>query len=167
MDGAGRTTLVTHMRPPTVVGHHRTPLRLSRRRRHFIYGVGWLLWGTGALWLVFHYFFMGRGEFGDAPHPSEPWWLRLHAVAAFLALWSFGLVWGVHIVAGWQTRRQRVSGGILFGTLSWLTLTGYLLYYLTDDRWRSVSALAHWVVGLAIPLVLAVHVILGRRRAKA
>ena len=157
---------MAHTRAPTVVGHHRAPLRLSRRRRHTVYAIGWSLWCTGALWLVFHYFFMGHGEFGDTPHPAETWWLRLHGLAAFLALWSFGLVWGVHIVAGWHTRRQRVSGGIVVGVLAWLTLTGYLLYYLTDDSWRGVSAIAHWIVGLAMPLLLMVHIVLGRRRGK-
>jgi len=52
------------------------------------------------------------------------------------------------------------------GLLLWLIITGYLLYYLTDDRWRSVGAIAHWAMGLAMPVLLAVHIVLGRRRAK-
>ena len=149
-----------------VIGHHRTPLRLSRRRRYLVYAIGWTLWLSGALWLVSHYFLMSKGPFGDTPNPMEPWWLRLHGAMAFGALWSFGLTWGVHIVAGWKTGRQRVTGGVAVGVLTWLIITGYLLYYLTDDGWRNVSVLAHWTVGLALPVLLAVHVVLGRRRAK-
>ncbi|WP_090451116.1 hypothetical protein [Dyella sp. OK004] len=154
-----------HPHHPTVVGH-RTPLRLSRRRRYLVYGIGWTLWASGALWLLFHYALMQKGEFGDTPHPLEPWWLRLHAAMAFAALWSFGLVWGVHIVAGWRTRRQRLSGGLSVGLLLWLVISGYLLYYLGDEQWRGITSVAHWLTGLSLPLLLACHIIFGRRRTK-
>jgi hypothetical protein len=156
--------MTKHLPPHSVIGQHRTPLRLSRQRRYVVYVVGWGLWLSGVLWLLFHYFLMSKGDFGDTPHPLEPWWLRIHAALAFAALWSFGLVWGVHIVAGWHTRRQRVSGSAAVTVLGWLILTGYLLYYLTDDRWRNVSGIAHWSMGLAMPLLFAAHVVLGRRR---
>ncbi|WP_266170064.1 hypothetical protein [Dyella subtropica] len=157
--------MTAHSHPHNVVGH-RTPLRLSRRRRHMVYAIGWTLWLSGVLWLLFHYALMRKGEFGDTPHPLEPWWLRLHAAMAFATLWSFGLVWGVHIVAGWRTRRQRLSGGFSVALLVWLSATGYLLYYLTDDHWRGISAVAHWATGLAMPVLLAIHIMLGRRRSK-
>jgi hypothetical protein len=85
---------------------------------------------------------------------------------AFATLWSFGLVWGVHIVAGWRTRQQRLSGAIAVTFLVWLSDTGYLLYYLTDDHWRGISAIAHWTAGLALPVLLAAHIFLARRRAR-
>ncbi|TCV94730.1 hypothetical protein EC912_103215 [Luteibacter rhizovicinus] len=130
-----------------------------------VYAIGWTLWLSGVLWLVFHYALMRKGPFGDEPQPLETWWLRLHAAMAFASLWGFGLVWGVHIVAGWRTQRQRISGGLAVGLLVWLSLTGYLLYYLTDDRWRDISAVTHWATGLALPVLLAIHIVLGRRRS--
>lgn len=158
--------MTKHLPSRSIIGQHRTPLRLSRQRRYFVYTVGWTLWLTGALWLLFHYAFPSKGEFGNTPNPLEPWWLRLHAVFAFAALWSFGLVWGVHIVAGWHTGRQRVSGSIAVATLGCLILTGYLLYYLTNDHWRDISGVVHWAIGLTMPLLFAAHIVLGRRRAR-
>ena len=154
------------MRPPThrIVGHHPTPLRLSRRRRYTVHAVGIGLWLSGALWLLFHYFLQRKGEFGPTENPLEPWWLRLHAMMAFAALWTFGMVWGAHVVAGWRTRRHRVSGGMTVGLLGWLIGTGYLLYYLVDDQWRLAAAWAHWIVGLALPLLFLVHMTRGRQR---
>jgi len=146
---------------------YRAALRLSRRRRWTVYAVGLLLWASGALWLLLHYFLMGKGEFGDVPHPFEPWSLRVHAAMAFAAMWTFGLVWGVHIVAGWRTRRQRASGGLAVAVLVWLIGTGYLLYYLGDEQWRSGALIAHWLVGLALPVLLGIHIVLGRRRRHA
>ena len=165
MDHAGDAIVKPHPHHHAVIGH-RAPLRLSRQRRYLVYAVGWLLWLSGALWLLFHYALMQKGEFGDTPHPLEPWWLRLHAAMAFGTLWTFGLVWGAHVVAGWRTGRLRWSGGTAVGMLSWLALSGYLLYYLGDERWRSVTSVAHWAAGLALPAMLALHIVLGRRRAR-
>lgn len=151
--------------PHRVVGHHATPLRLSRRRRYFVYAVGSGLWLSGALWLVSHYFLPSKGEFGPAPNPLEPWWLRLHAMMAFAAIWTSGLVWGVHVVAGWRTGRHRVSGAVTLGVLGWLIASGYLLYYLIDDQWRLIATWAHWLVGLGLPLLFLVHRTRGRQRA--
>jgi hypothetical protein len=152
--------------PHYVMPHHRAPLRLSRNRRYGVYAIGGTLWLSGAAWLVLHYLLMRAGPFGDEPHPLEPWALRLHAAMAFASIWTFGLVWGAHIVLGWRTRRHRVSGGLAVALLGGLIATGYLLYYLGDDQWRSVNAIAHWAAGLALPLLLAVHIVRGRRRAR-
>lgn len=150
----------------SVVGHHPAPLRLSRRRRYTVYGVGSALWLSGALWLLFHYFLQSKGEFGAAENPLEPWWLRLHGIMAFASMWTFGLVWGVHIVAGWRTHRHRVSGGITVAILGWLVASGYLLYYLVDDQWRNVAAWSHWTIGLALPIAFVLHMTRGRQRAR-
>ena len=63
----------------------REGIRLSRRHQRLLYGICGVLWATGALWLIFHYFLQVSGEFGETPHPLEPWWMRLHGLAAMLA----------------------------------------------------------------------------------
>ena len=93
--------------------------------------------------------------------------LVLLGVLAFAALWLFGLLWGVHIVPGWSRGRLRKSGGWMVGSLIFLTASGYLLYYLTDDQSRSVASLLHWSAGLALPALFAVHRVARRRRGSA
>lgn len=137
--------------------HYRPPGLLSRRRVRVIYAVGLGVWLTGAAWLVLHYFLQRATPFGTAPHPLEAWMLALHGGFAFLTLWCFGLVWGVHVGARWPGGRRRWSGGALVGLLGWFALSGYLLYYLGDEDWRAATSLAHWVVGLGAPASLLVH----------
>lgn len=143
--------------------HPRGPLRLSSRRRRFCYGVGLGLWLSGVGWLLFHYGFQLQGPFGPQPHPLEVWWLRLHGAFAFAAVWTFGMTWSAHIAGGWQSGRQRWSGGAGVGVLSAQMLSGYLIYYLVDDAWHDYAALAHWMMGLALPAVIAIHIVQGRR----
>ena len=132
-------------------------LRLPRARRLGLYVVGLGLWLSGASWLFFHYGQSHPGEFGLGAHPMEPWCLRLHGAFAFAAIWIFGLLWGAHIAPGWAGVRHRRSGGWLVGSLIWLTVSGFLLYYLTGDQARSATSLLHWSVGLAVPVLFAAH----------
>lgn len=135
----------------------RHPLRLNRKRRLTLYGVGLGLWLTGALWVVFHHFMARETAFGPAPHPLEHWFLSLHGLFAFAALAMFGFLWGTHIVGGWQSRRHRISGSILFAALSLLVLTGYLIYYPPTEESLPVIALIHWIAGLLAVLPFVIH----------
>ncbi len=140
-----------------------SPARLSSRRRLLVNATGLGLWGSGVLWLVFHYFLVRQGEFGPTANPLEPWWLKLHGALAFLAVWTGGLLWGLHVVNGWRLRRRRRSGAIALGLLLVLTVTGYLLYYAGEEGLRSAISLAHWILGLALPLTYVAHRLAERR----
>jgi hypothetical protein len=133
----------------------RAPVQISKT------GIYYLLAGlylSGALWLLFHYFLMISGPFGSTPRPLEPWWLRLHGAFAFVATWTLGLLWGIHIVRWWQVGRRRGSGGPLVGIFGFLVVTGYLLYYAGDDLTRNVISTAHWILGLgAAPVAFWFH----------
>jgi hypothetical protein len=132
-------------------------VRLGRPRRLGLYVIGLGLWLSGGLWLFFHYFVLRQGEFGASRHPLEPWWLMLHGAFAVATTWMFGLLWGVHIAQRWSLRRRRRSGILLIGLLAWLTLSGYLLYYLGNEHLRAITSWLHWSTGLACPLAFVAH----------
>lgn len=137
--------------------------RLSPRRERLVYVVFGLLWASGVGWLVFHYFLRQSGEFGEMPHPLEPWWLRLHGAAAFAGLWLIGLLWAIHLVPAWKARR-RSSGIVLSVATALLVLSGYLIYYVGAEGARDAIVLAHWLIGLVLPLPLLLHALRGRHR---
>ena len=142
-------------------------LRLSPRHRRFVYGVFVALWLTGILWLVFHYFLQRQGEFGAEPHPIETWWLRLHGAAAFVALWLGGLVWIVHVRHALSRPKRRVSGIALIAMFVVLAMSGYLLYYASDDATRDVVRLVHWLVGVTLIAPFLLHSLRARAQRKA
>lgn len=128
--------------------------RLSRRHERLVWAILGLTWLSGALWLLFRYGLQQAGEFGPLPHPLQGWWLRLHGAAAFAALWLFGLLWGLHIPRGWAQGRRRRSGGSVALAAGVLVLSGWLLYYGSEDL-RAFAAPLHWGLGLAaLPLAL-------------
>jgi len=135
----------------------RGPLKLPKGRRWTVYGISFATWLTGVLWLIFHYFLTTEGRFGPVTHPLEPVWIRLHAAFSFIAIAVLGLLWGVHIVRGWNANWRRWSGGTLVGLFVVLTVTGYGLYYALDAQWREWTSLIHWVLGLAAIVAFFVH----------
>lgn len=149
-----------------MMAHIRRVGGLGLRRRWTLYIVGIGVWLSGGLWLIFHYFLVQQGEFGPINSPLEPWWLKLHGAFAFAAIWVFGLLWAVHITKLWTHKRRRWSGGILTGVFLVLIITGYLLYYVGDDRVRPFISTVHWVIGLGCPLFFFLHR-LKRRNVRA
>ena len=128
-----------------------------------VYAVCLGVWLSGALWLLYHYFFPLQTSFGAAPNPNEHWSLVAHGALAFASLWLMGFLWGTHVTRRWRLRRHRRTGGTLFAVMGLLIVSGYLLYYLSDDSWRSPTATVHWVIGLVMPLALLAHWLIRRR----
>src|SRR4051812_29690046 len=99
------------------------PLKMETTKRYTVYSVAIGVWLTGVLWLIFHYFLRTKTNFGMKNHPLELWWLKLHGAFSFGAIFVLGLLWGSHIVRGWNVNWRRKSGGTLAGTGIVLTLT--------------------------------------------
>ena len=140
-------------------------VRLGARHKRLAYATFALLWASGALWLLFHYFFSVEGDFGPEPHPAEKWWLRLHGLAAMLALVALGSLLTNHVRLAWQRKKNQRTGLPMLALTAWLAATGYALYYFSSDANAAWLPLLHWTVGLALPLALVAHVAIGRRRA--
>ena len=115
------------------------------------------VWFSGGLWLLLHYFFLQQGTFGPENSPLEPWCLKIHGALAFLTIWVFGLMWGIHIGRLWPLSNRRWSGGTTAGVFAFLIISGYLLYYVANDSARSIVSVLHWTVGLASPVVFFWH----------
>ncbi|HQS99533.1 MAG TPA: hypothetical protein PLE48_05775 [Thiobacillus sp.] len=140
-------------------------IRLGHRHKRLAYATFSLLWVSGALWLAFHYFLGVEGDFGPEPNPLEKWWLRLHGLAAMLALVALGSLLTNHVRLAWQRNKNRRSGLPMLALTAWLAATGYALYYFSSDANAAWLPLLHWTVGLAVPLALTLHILAGRQRA--
>ena len=141
-------------------------IRFPPQHKRSLYAVFMLLWVSGALWLTFHYFLRVPSEFGVQAHPLESWWLRLHGLASFAALIALGSVLPVHARRAWQLKKNRATGLSMKIIFIWLAATGYALYYFASEANEAWLPLLHWVVGLALPLLLILHIRRGRARPK-
>lgn len=142
-------------------------MRLSAGHLRWVYWACALLFASGAGWLVFHYFLQMHGPFGDAPHPLESWWLRLHGAAAMLALAVLGSLLPIHVRRGWHQNKNLVAGIALSSVALLLILSGYALYYFGGEELRPWISALHWLVGLGTPFLLLWHISAGRKTRNA
>ena len=152
--------------PVRIAGHAtmHPPIRLGARHRRVVYAGLFVLWLSGALWLLFHYFLQRPGAFGNEPHGLETWWLRLHGLVTMVVLVTAGSVLVHHARRAWQLGKNRLVGALLSGILLWLALSGYALYYFSSDDNQAWLPMLHWLPGLILPLALVLHVRHGQRR---
>lgn len=140
---------------------HRHAHRLARWHRLLLYGVSAVLLVTGSVWLAVHYT-VGAGT-GELPHPAEIWAVRLHGMAAFVALFMLGLLAAGHVPQGWRiaSRHRRVvqrrTGTGLCGLAGLLVFTGYLLYYFAPESLRPTMGWLHSIIGFTMAAVGMVH----------
>ena len=158
----GRAVMTT-----AIASRRADSIRLGPWHQGAVYGATAALVVSGIIWLVLHYFLTVPGEYGPQIHPLESWMLRLHGAAAMAGLIIYGSLLPVHIRRAWSIRRNIVLGIGLVAIMLLLTITGYLLYYSGDENTRPVISAAHWILGLAVPALLAWHVVSGRMQTRA
>ncbi len=138
-------------------------MRLSPGQRLAVYLTVGALWLTGCAWLVLHQWFTRPGAFGATPHPLEPPLLLLHGVTAILGMYLFGWITARHVLRWWPGRVRRWSGGGLAALIAALIVSGFALFFLTDDNWQRDAALGHEILGLALTLFAIPHWIFRKR----
>jgi hypothetical protein len=153
---------VTHKHEREVQRQFVERTRLGSVHKFFLYGSVGMLWLTGLIWILFHYFGRRQGDFGDMPMPIEPLMMKIHGAAAMLILLAVGAMSSAHIRRGWVLNRNRPSGALVTSVCAILLVTGWMLYYVASERSRDFVSAAHWIIGLALPLLIYVHILLWK-----
>jgi hypothetical protein len=82
------------------------------------------------------------------------------------ALFFAGSLLHLHIRRALKAGRNLVTGWAMVGTLAFLVLTGYGLYYVAGDADRPLWSALHWVVGLVVAILFVLHIVVGRRSVR-
>jgi hypothetical protein len=129
-------------------------------QRYFLYTVLVLLFLSGAAWAYWNYVVASPGDFEIG---AKSWAMKIHGAAAMAILVLIGMLLNSHVRFAWRARRNRTNGSIFLSTFGVLTITGYGLYYAGGERLRAGTSWIHLAVGLALPILLLIHISLGRR----
>lgn len=130
---------------------------LPRWQRWWVYASTAALLATGLLWLALDVL---RGE--TSPSRGQVWALRIHGVSAAVAMLAYGSLIATHIRIGWALQRNRILGTITGVLTIALIATGCGLYYAPSEDSRAIVSVVHWIFGVAMPLLLVVHIWRGR-----
>jgi len=125
-----------------------------------LFGVLALLFFSGAMWAYWNYLVSSVGDFEMS---AKAWAMKIHGAAAMAILVLVGMLLTGHVRSAWRARRNRANGSLFLGAFGILTVTGYGLYYAGAESLRSWTSWIHLGVGLALPLLLILHIWLGKR----
>ena len=124
--------------------------------RAAIFAAGALLWLSGVLWLVLHYAFEQRTQFGLLPNSAEPFVMRVHGVLAVCGVFLLGWIGAAHAIERFASARGRLSGLVLSAAAAVLVVSGYALYY-TVGTAHDGAAVVHEILGAVSLLVALAH----------
>lgn len=128
--------------------------KLAACWRWAVYAAAAGLWLTGIVWLCLIYGL--APDFDWLADMNPQWMLRFHALFGLCSVWLFGVLWSIHVTAGWAERRKRWTGGLLFALVLWLAITGYYIYHAVPSISAWVEWL-HWTFGLGAPAIFLLH----------
>ncbi len=142
-----------------LIGLLRERVRLEKFHRWLLYLVFALLWGSGGTWLFSEWF--KDPELGPTRTVLQTQSMEFHGAIMLVYIMMLGTLW-THVRRGFALKGNRLSGSFVIGTNVILALSGWMLYYLTDDGMRRSSSTLHWVIGVALLPLLIMHILLGR-----
>jgi len=135
-------------------------IRLKPIHRSLVYVVVAMLFLSGTAWTYWSYLVTSPGNFEMG---AKAWAIKIHGGAAMAILVLVGMLLTGHVRVAWRARRNRGNGSLFLSAFAVLTITGYGLYYAGGERLRAWASWIHLGVGLALPLLLILHVWLGKR----
>ena len=62
-----------------------------------------------------------------------------------------------HSSEAWRQHKRRVSGGLLTFIVMVLSVSGFMLFFVSDEAWQTHAAHVHEVVGLLVTLFAIEH----------
>jgi hypothetical protein len=133
---------------------------LKRFHRYFLYTVLALLFLSGVAWAYWNYFAPSPGDFETS---SKAWAMKIHGAAAMVILVLIGTILDAHVRFAWRAGRNRANGSVFLSAFGVLVITGYGLYYAGGERLRAWVSWIHLAVGLVLPILLLIHILLGKR----
>jgi cyanate permease len=119
---------------------------------------------TGVVWLAADW--QKSGPQGDVWQTIATWLLMVHGGGAMASLLFIGALVPLHINRGWRAKRNRSSGSVMVLANAVLIATSFGLYYVGSDAIRPWMSDIHIAAGFCLPVLLAVHILLGRRTAR-
>ncbi|MGB6324215.1 MAG: hypothetical protein WBG11_00175 [Methylocella sp.] len=136
--------------------------RLDPPFRFAIYIAFAALFASGAAWLVAGQ--LKETSNGEIWQQAAAYLLMVRGGAAMLTLMLLGALFPLHIGRAWRARKNRATGIVMLAFNAVLIATAFGLYYLASEILRPRASDLHIAFGLAMPVLLLVHVKAGRKR---
>ncbi|WGJ14745.1 hypothetical protein QEV83_19390 [Methylocapsa sp. D3K7] len=138
--------------------------RLDPPFRFAVYAAFGVLFMSGAAWFVADR--IKESSENEIWQESAATLLMIHGGTAMVTLMLLGALVPVHVGRAWRARKNRATGIIMAVCNAVLIATAFGLYYLASEALRPWASDIHLAFGLALPVLMLVHVQVGRKQRK-
>lgn len=138
--------------------------RLDPPFRFAVYAAFGVLFMSGAAWFVADR--MKESSENEIWQESAATLLMIHGGTAMVTLMLLGALIPVHVGRAWRARKNRATGIIMALCNAVLIVTAFGLYYLASEALRPWASDIHLAFGLTLPVMMLVHVQVGRKQRK-
>jgi hypothetical protein len=139
---------------------------MTAQQRRGVYLLTGLLWLSGCVWLGMDQWPSHRDPFAGERNAWQPALLTAHGIMAIASMYLIGWISSHHVVRWWVIKRRRWSGGLLAGATAVLILSGFALFFVSDDRWQRYAAGVHDVLGVSFTVLAIQHWFNFKRTAR-
>ena len=134
---------------------------MSLRQRFWLYLAFALTVGSGATWAVIWHFLREDTEMAQ---PVENSLLKAHLAGAMILLVAVGAALPKHASKSWAAKINRPASALFIGSILGAVVTGYgILAFVWETR---VMHFTHIALGVAMTVLLPLHILLGRHLEK-
>jgi hypothetical protein len=137
-------------------------MRLKNAFRFALYGVFSLLFASGALWIYADQMKNNSEMDTDMWQQAAAFLLSLHGGAAMITLLLLGALGPMHVQRAWRAKKNQATGIVSLAMYGLLISTAFGLYYIGSEALRPWISTIHIAFGLAVPVVVAAHIMVGR-----
>jgi hypothetical protein len=139
-------------------------LKFSSRQRLVFHGLIVILFVSGAVWAWIQHQ-DNSGQLSQGLRQLKPLLLAVHGLSVVPFVFVLGMLFINHVRRAWAAGHNRKNGLLVIVLMAFLSLSGYVLYYLGNEEWREAASRIHLWLGIAMPLLLLWHIRSGRSLA--
>lgn len=137
--------------------------KMQKNIKLLFYLLFFLQFLSGIIWLILHYFFAKETDFTTIPSPNEARTLAIHGLIAPFFIFVLGVIYPTHMSRSFKAQKNVTSGLIFFIFFIVIIISGYLLYYIANDKIREIFSLSHSFLGALLLPILVAHLFLGKK----
>jgi cation transport ATPase len=137
-------------------------MRLKTAFRFALYGIFSLLFASGAVWIYADQMKTNAEADTERWQQAAAFLLTVHGGAAMVTLLLLGALGPLHVQRAWRAKKNRATGIASIAMYGLLIATAFGLYYVGSEALRPWISTIHIAFGLAVPAVIAAHIMVGR-----
>lgn len=133
-------------------------MKLRKQDKRVLGAVFLLTYLSGTTLFILSRWIRVASTVGEQHHPMEQWVRISHTALTYAIILALGYMLRDHVLPGLRSKRRLRSGVLVLSVFLFLTATALGILYSGDSAWNQLMVQGHSWIGIALPLLLFLHI---------